>query len=650
MKDDTPLWAPDTPGAWDADAGGALIRDLWTLRAAMIEREAQLEPQLREVDPAHRPSAVNLVHYLAMRQIDLRQLQDRLAWVGVSSLGRAETHVLANVDKVLGILHRIAGRAWSPLSRDEPAGFMRGTTLLQHNAQALFGPMPDKRRVRMMVTLPSEAASDEGLVASLVANGMDVARINCAHDGPQQWAAMAASVRRAAARAQRSVRVLMDVAGPKLRTGPIDGGAQVVKIKPQRDVFGHTVAASRFGLRAMASTLPVPGAAVALGVDAAWLANVRLHDRIDLADARGARRRLVVVECTDQGLLVECERTLYLTPDCTLRLHRASATVRETGLGQIPEVPGHLHLSRGDRLDLVPQGLGHGALPGGRGRKPRNATLSCTLPEVLPQIRTGQRIWFDDGHIGGVVRRCSAGKVQVEITDARDGGDKLAADKGINLPDTALDLPALTTQDLQDLATVAQHADIVGLSFAQSAADVQALRQRLVELGAPHLGLILKVETRRGFEHLPEMLLAAMAGSAAGVMIARGDLAVECGYERMAEVQEEILWACEAAHMPVVWATQVLETLAKTGRPSRAEITDAAMGGRAECVMLNKGPHILDAMRTLDDILQRMQSHQSKKRPLLRALKAWNLGAADPAVQAGRRRRPMPRKAATKAR
>src|ERR1035441_5811589 len=163
------------------------------------------------------------------------------------------------------------------------------------------------------------------------------------------------------------------------------------------------------------------------------------------------------------------------------------------------------------------------------------------------------------------------------------------------------------------------------MSFAQSADDVRALRQRLVELNASHVGLMLKIETKHGFEHLPEMILAAMAAPAAGVMIARGDLAVECGYERMAEVQEEILWACEAAHVPVVWATQVLETLAKTGLPSRAEITDAAMGGRAECVMLNKGPHVLEAMRTLSDILRRMQTHQSKKRPLLRALKAWDL-------------------------
>jgi len=79
-------------------------------------------------------------------------------------------------------------------------------------------------------------------------------------------------------------------------------------------------------------------------------------------------------------------------------------------------------------------------------------------------------------------------------------------------------------------------------------------------------------------------------------MIARGDLLVEIGYERLAEVQEEILWLCEAAHVPVIWATQVLEGLAQKGLPSRAEITDAAMGVRAECVMLNKGPHIIEAV------------------------------------------------------
>jgi pyruvate kinase len=149
---------------------------------------------------------------------------------------------------------------------------------------------------------------------------------------------------------------------------------------------------------------------------------------------------------------------------------------------------------------------------------------------------------------------------------------------------------------------------------------VAELQARLADHGRPDLGIMLKIETRKSFECLPSLLLQAMHSPAVGVMIARGDLAVECGFERLAEVQEEILWLCEAAHVPVVWATQVLENLAKSGLPSRAEISDAAMGERAECVMLNKGPYIVKAVALLDDILRRMQAHQDKKRAMLRRL------------------------------
>ena len=151
----------------------------------MLENQARLEPRLRDIDPEFRLSATNLAHYLAMRIMDLRHLQDRLAWMGVSSLGRAETHVLANVDKVLGILHRLTGLPWEPLSRDEPAGFNRGSALLAKHAETLFGAAPPDRGVRIMVTLPSEAAHDDALVEGLVSAGLDIARINCAHDSRQ---------------------------------------------------------------------------------------------------------------------------------------------------------------------------------------------------------------------------------------------------------------------------------------------------------------------------------------------------------------------------------------------------------------------------------------------------------------------------------
>lgn len=615
-------------GGWDPVEGAALIDALWKLRADMLDRQARLAPWLADIDPAQRPSAINLAHYLALRHVELRDLQERLARIGVSSLGRAETHVLANVDKVLGILHRLSGRPWTSLAAEEPIGFVGGGALLAHHAQALFGPPPAERSVRIMVTLPGSAAHDDALVEGLVAAGMDIARINCAHDDGAAWRAMAASVRAAARSAGRPVRVLMDLGGPKLRTGAIADAPAVFKLKPGRDDCGRVLTPASVRLHPMGDAAPQAATGSSLGVDREWLRQLKVGDRIDLTDARGSQRTLTVAQREGDSVRVACERTAYLTSSTELHLERPHCRVRTTAVGDLPPRPGRLHLRRGDRLQLLAAGIGHDAMAAAPGRRARPAAIACTLPDALAQVRKGDRIWFDDGRIGGVVLRGGARRIEVEITEARDGGERLAADKGINLPDTRLDLPALTAKDLEDLVVVAQHADIVGLSFAQSADDVRQLRRRLLDLCAPQVGLMLKIETRRGFEHLPEMLLAAMGGSVAGVMIARGDLAVECGYERMAEVQEEILWACEAAHMPVVWATQVLETLAKTGLPSRAEITDAAMGGRAECVMLNKGPHILGAMRTLDDILRRMQAHQAKKRPLMRALKAWDLPPA----------------------
>ena len=617
---------------WDEVACRSVIGQLWALRQSMLEHEAALAPVLRSVDPAYRASARNLAHYLALRRADRRALQEWLSGVGLSSLGRAESHVLANLDKVLGILHRLTEQPWQAQSRDEPVGIHSSKKLLDRHTAELLGPPPPDRSVRIMVTLPSEAAVDYGLIGALVASGMDIARINCAHDGPPQWKAMAGHVRRAARTQGRAVRILMDLAGPKLRTGAMPAGAPVLKMKPLRDDFGVVQTPARLGLRVAGSTLPVAGASAHVGVEAKWLSQLKLGDHVDFSDARGAQRSLEVVQRDSGGVLVQCEHTAYLVEPTELARRRRGRLPRVSGVADLPAREKTLHLERGGRLFLTRE-QADSALSGGR-KKGHDAvpSVACTLPEVFAQVCVGERIWFDDGRIGGVIRRVETDWLEVEIVRARDCGETLAADKGINLPDSQLNLPALTAKDIQDLSVVAKLADLVGLSFVQQASDVDALRSALRELGRPGLGIMLKVETRRAFENLPALLFCAMAGKAAGVMIARGDLAVECGYERLAEVQEEILWAAEAAHMPVIWATQVLETLAKTGLPSRAEITDAAMGERAECVMLNKGPHITEAMRTLDDILRRMQSHQTKKRSLLRALRAWNLPGDDDAM------------------
>lgn len=622
MQTDDKRLSPDT---WNDGECKAVIEQLGTLRQSMLDHEVSLTRLLSGVDPVYRASARNLAHYLALRQMDRRALQEWLSRVGLSSLGRAESHVLANLDKVLEILHRLTGQPWTPQLQDEPVGILRSRELLERHTAELLGPAPVDRAVRIMVTLPSEAAGDFGLVRRLVVSGMDIARINCAHDGPTEWKAMAAHVRRAALTVARPVRILMDLGGPKLRTGAMACGTSVLKIKPVRDDVGQVLTPARVGMRVAGSTMPVAGAIAHIGVEAAWLSQLKLGDHVDMTDARGSDRELLVVQRDEGGVLAECTHTAYLVPMTRLKRRRKGRSPRVSVLADLPSQAGTLHLERGAIMHLTRDEID---LPRTKGRKKKYdalLTVACTLPEVFGQVCVGERIWFDDGRIGGVIRHVEAEWLEVEIVHARDCGETLAADKGINLPDSQLSLPALTAKDMEDLTVVAKEADLVGLSFVHQAADVNVLRTCLRDLGMPDLGIMLKIETRRAFENLPELLFSAMASKAAGIMIARGDLAVECGYERLAEVQEEILWAAEAAHMPVIWATQVLETLAKTGLPSRAEITDAAMGERAECVMLNKGPHITEAMQTLDDILRRMQSHQAKKRSLLRALRAWSL-------------------------
>ena len=608
---------PTSP-PWSLDECRALIGELRTLRATMVGLASRHPERLAAADPGHGASALNLMHYLALRRVDIRALQSRLTMLGLSSLGRSEPHVLASVDKVLGLLHAIAGLPWRALHDDEPVGARGGPALLERNALALFGPAPEGRRVRIMVTLPSEAAVDPALVASLVAAGMDVARVNCAHDDAPAWRAMAANVRAAAVAAGRPVRVLMDLGGPKLRTGAIEPGPAILKLSPRRDRCGVVVEPARLGLRPMGAPGGVADTDAAITVEGDWLATLAEGDRIDCIDMRGARRSFTVLTCAQGCARLETRKAVYLGTTTTLQRRERSRDGAATAIGGLPEPPARIRLQRGERLRLTEGGVGR---PATGERHP--AEVPITLPEALHAMRKGQSVWFDDGRIGAVVTGRRGRVVELSVVATRTGGEWLASDKGINLPETTLDLPALTEKDHADLETVVQIADLVSLSFVQSPQDVRLLRARLAALGAGAMGIVLKIETRRGFENLPALLFAALEAPAAGVMIARGDLAVECGWERLAEVQEQILWACEAAHVPVVWATQVLETLAKTGRPSRAEITDAAMSERAECVMLNKGPYIEDAIRALDDIVRRMQTHQAKKRPMLRALKSW---------------------------
>ena len=207
-----------------------------------------------------------------------------------------------------------------------------------------------------------------------------------------------------------------------------------------------------------------------------------------------------------------------------------------------------------------------------------------------------------------------------------DKGLRLKPEKGLNFPDCELEIDALTEKDRADLAFVAAHADGVEFSFVQSAADVVMLQEALaMEPGRLAHNVVdpEDIETARAVRRLPEIIVQAAGRQPTAIMTARGDLAVEIGFARTAEMQEEEYWLGEASDIPVIWATQVLEHLVAKGTPSRGEMTDAAMAARAECVMLNKGPYLLDAIDQLRALLQRMENNQHKKTPQLRRLKSW---------------------------
>jgi pyruvate kinase len=446
-------------------------------------------------------SARNLADYLALRRQDLSTLQASLSALGLSSLGRCESHVMANLDAVAATLARVCGGEPEPFPN--PDLWSEGARRLREQRRALFGR---ESGAAIMVTLPTEAASDPRLVDSYVAAGMDCARINCAHDSPGVWRSMVEQVRRAAALRGRPCRILMDLPGPKCR---------IEALSPERP------------------------------------ARVQIGDRLRLAQR--------------------------LTP-------------------------------------ATPAGL---------------PVVVVSLPQVVAGLPVGAPVWIDDGKIRGRVAATDGGDRIVEIVGARRKGGRLKPEKGINFPGAPLDLPPLSQDDLAALPVVAECADLIGFSFVQRPRDIVALDRALVAArpGGPPIPLVLKIETLEAVRNLPRLIVQAAGSRPTAVMIARGDLAVELGHVRLAEIQEEILWLCEAARIPVVWATQVLDDLVKDGLPSRAETTDAAMAQRAECVMLNKGPHVVEAIGFLAEIIGKMSRHQAKKTARLGALHSWPLEA-----------------------
>lgn len=463
-----------------------LAAALAQLDLQMEETEQAFANSLAAVHPQHKRNAANLLHYLQLRSVDFRTLQDDLHALGLSSLASSESHVRGQLHQILHWLQRKPSVALDLFHADT------AHHSLTTRASALFGTKQYETVPFIMVTLESSLAQNYEGIKNLLQSGMNVARINCAHDDEATWLSMIQHIRRASHITGLTCKIYMDLPGPKIRT--------------------------------------------------------------------------------------------------------------------VIQGDGKKEMQTGDSFHLIDTAL----------FEEHPHAVGCSLDGVVDQLQVGDTVLFDDGLIETRVDKKSTGIAKLLVQRVSTKKPYLKAEKGINFPDTILDIPALTDQDRLCMPFMLQYADMIGYSFVRTTSDVELIRQALGE--SPHPALILKIETPEAVRNLPHLLLAAMQEEHVGVMIARGDLAVEIGFERLSEIQEEILWLCEAAHVPVIWATQVLESLNKSGLATRSEVTDAAHAISADCVMINKGTHMIKTIETLRDILLRSGGHHAKKRYTFRPL------------------------------
>ena len=566
----------------------------------MSEFEQRYKTQLENVHPNYFHSAKNLVHYLAMRSFNMNVFQDKLEDLGLPIAMECQNNILFSVLNFRTVINSLMNNELSD-DQHEYITNKKVKKIVKKNHKAVFGKVRNKRKTAIMVTQPSEAANHKNFTKSLLKQGMDCARINCAHDDEIIWNQIIDNIKAN----DKRCKIMMDLGGPKLRTGPMKPGPKVIHIKPHKNKLGQVTDPARIWLAPFGTMPPKDKEFDAIiPVNKKWLRKTKKGTKIVFRDSRGKRCKIKIYEKEGRGRWGSCRSSAFVTTETLFNVFLEMKSPSEIHtLQELLPLEEVIFLFEGDLLRLDRKPIpGEPAVFDEDGNLKELPHISCTLPEIFDHVNTGEEVFFNDGKIEGIVKENRSDHLIIEITNAKKKGSKLKADKGINFPNSDLGVSGLTQKDKKDLKFVARH--------------VEELLDELKKLKAD-IGIILKIETKEAYRNLPGILLKAMENYPVGVMIARGDLAIEAGWKNFAIIQEEVLQLCEAAHLPDIWATQVLENLAKKGIPTRAEITDAALAQRADCIMLNKGPYIEKAVRMLDKVVSKMQRIQKKKLTIL---------------------------------
>ncbi len=375
----------------------AVARQLRGLERRVAELEDKERACIELVPKTHRDSARNFVHYLALRQHDLRKLQLELAELGLSSLGRSEGCVRASLLAVSRRAHEALTLRGDPAAQRElerldkecgaALGWQMAERYLHEHTHAILGPRPKDRHVYIMVTAPSAKQADRVWMSTMLRAGMNVLRVNCAHEGVEQCQRMVDALVEPRRETGMACRLLMDLAGPKIRTGPVAGGRHIATWKPAKDELGRMTAPARVTLRRASAGIE-EGAGQGFAVADEAFTGIRRGDELRFRDARGKKCTLEIREAHDDELVAYAERRAYVLDRADARLFRAGAHAGDVVIEVRDGEGAAIDVKAGDDLVLTSRDV--------KGRRPRRdrhgkvtkaGTIGCTLPRALEDAR-----------------------------------------------------------------------------------------------------------------------------------------------------------------------------------------------------------------------------------------------------------------------
>jgi len=380
-----------------------LLVDMKDLYKKVVDEGAQTfkkwKPKIERKN--FEKSAENLSYYLALRRRDIRGLQEQLAPLGLSSLGRLESNTKSSLENVIAQLSLNAGEETN-FTTHTLHSFTKGRKSLENNTEQIYGPKPDDRNTRIMVTMPSKAAKDVEFIENLMNKGMDVARINLAHDNEDAWENMIQNIKKASENTNSEVQIMMDISGPKIRTD--------------------------------------------------WVFTYLKKPKVVVGDY------------------------IRITKD-------------------------YENLPKEDFVKV---------------------TAGCNLSQVFNSLNVGDSVSIDDGSVETEVDSLSDEEAILEVKHVKGNNKRIKAEKGLNFPETNLELDIITEEDKKDIKFAVENADIFGCSFIRDGKDmekIQAEIENVVGNKASEVKIMAKIETVQAVEKLPEIILTAAGKNPFSVMV-----------------------------------------------------------------------------------------------------------------------------------